>query len=344
MTSRAEDKNNTPVSQAQLLRSNLAVFARRNGLQLGIIGVLFAVWLFFIIAAPATFLKPDIYAAFMMTVPFFGVMALPLTLVVISGEMDLSIGSTMAVGVTAFVLVFRESNSVILSLIVCLLAGFLVGILNGLIVVKIGLPSLIATVGTQFFWRGVVLVIGDATMHGGGASLVAARGTPVREALVGRLGGYLPMQMIWMVLVGIAMWILLNRHKFGAHVFLVGDNRQSARLMGVNVDLTRVLVFALVGVAAAFGGLLSSLEVSYFWPSLGEGYWLQTLAAVFLGGTSVFGGTGTILGTFVSCFIIGGLNAGIIAAGAKGMWTQVINGLIIVIAVAMHAYLRRRME
>lgn len=344
MTSRVEDKSHTAMSQVQVFRASLGVFARRNGLTLGIIGVFLLIWLLFILARPSVFLKPDIYAAFMMSVPFFGVMALPLTLVVISGEMDLSVGSTMAVGVMAFTLLFRETNSVILSLVACLLAGFLVGILNGLIVVRIGIPSLIATLGAQFLWRGVVLVIGDATMHGGGASLVAARGDPVREALVGRLGGYLPMQVVWMVLVGIAMWILLNRHKFGAHVFLVGDNRHSAQLMGVNVDRTRVLVFALVGVAAAFGGLLSSLEVSYFWPSLGEGYWMQTLAAVFLGGTSVFGGTGTVVGTFVGCFIIGGLDAGIIAIGAQGMWTQLIFGLIIVLSVAMHAYLRRRME
>ena len=344
MTSRAEDKSSTPMGQVQVLRSNLALFARRNGLQLGIIGVFFAILIFFILAAPNTFLAPDIYRAFMTSVPFFGVMALPLTLVVISGEIDLSVGSTMAVGMTAFTLVFMQTNNIILSLVACLIAGFMVGILNGFIVVRIGIPSLIATLGMQYFWRGVVLVIVDATMAGGGSSLVAARGTVVRDALVGRVGGYLPMQMVWMVLMGIAMWILLNRHKFGAHVFLVGDNKQSAQLMGVNVNRTRMLVFALVGIAAAFGGTLSSLDVSYFWPSLGEGYWLKTLAAVFLGGTSVFGGTGTILGTFIGCFIIGGLEAGIIAVGAKGMWTQVIFGLIIVVSVAMHAFVRRRTE
>jgi simple sugar transport system permease protein len=151
------------------------------------------------------------------------------------------------------------------------------------------------------------------------------------------------MQMVWTITVAILMWILLNRHRFGAHVYLTGDNEQSARLMGANVDRTRMLVFALVGVAAALGGVLSSLEVSYFWPTLGEGYLLRTLAPVFLGGTSVFGGVGTVFGTFVACFIIGAIEAGIVAIGLTGFWTQLIYGIIIIGSVAVQGILNRRL-
>jgi simple sugar transport system permease protein len=161
--------------------------------------------------------------------------------------------------------------------------------------------------------------------------------------MVGRPAQYLPAQMIWMLLIGVAMWFLLNRHKFGAHVYLIGDNENSARLMGVNANRTRMLVFAIVGVAAAFAGLLSSFEVSYFWPSMGEGYLMRTLSSVFLGGTSVFGGTGTILGTFIAAFIIGAIEAGIIAVGLTGFYTQLIYGLIIVLSVAMHVSLSKRL-
>jgi len=161
--------------------------------------------------------------------------------------------------------------------------------------------------------------------------------------LVGRIGRHLPAQMIWTVVMAALAWVYLNRHKFGAHVYLVGDNQDSARLMGVNVDRTRMLVFAFVGLAASFGGLLASLEVNYFWVTLGEGYLLRTLAAVFLGGTSVFGGTGTILGTFVACFIIAIIEPGIVAIGLTGFWTQLLYGLIIVLSVAMQAVLSRRL-
>lgn len=340
MTSRVEDQGPVPADQRQAYRGALTAFARKNGLQIAIVGVFFALWLFFIWRAPGTFLSREIYAALMSTVPFWGVVALPLTLVIITGEMDLSFPSVMAIGMTTFTTVFVATESLLLSLITCLAVGFLVGLLNGVIVVKLGIPSLVATIGTMFFWRGAVLVI----TGGSSQTYFMTRGTAFREALVGRIGGYLPAQMVWMVLIAIATWILLNRHKFGAHVYLTGDNENSARLMGVNVDRTRMLVFALVGLAAAFGGVLSSMEVFTFFPTLGEGYLMHTLAAVFLGGTSVFGGTGTILGTLVGCFIIGTLQPGIVAIGWTGMATQLVYGFIIVVSVAIHAFLRRRME
>jgi simple sugar transport system permease protein len=149
--------------------------------------------------------------------------------------------------------------------------------------------------------------------------------------------------MIWTIFVALLVWFLLNRHKFGAHVYLAGDNVESARLMGVNVDRTKMHVFAIVGFAAAFAGVVVSLEVLYFWPTLGEGYLLNTLASVFLGGTSVFGGAGTVFGTFVASFIIGAINAGIVAAGLTGFWTQLIYGLIIVISVSLQSILSRRL-
>lgn len=331
----------TSQARVQARRSPaLARFARTYGLQIGIVCVLLAIWGLFILGAPKTFLSSEIYAAYMSTIPFFAVMALPLTMVVIAGEMDLSFPSIMAMGMLVFVRVFQATGSVFLSFILCLATGFAIGLLNGIIVVRTGIPSLVATIGTQFFWRGAVLVI----TGGKPASLVPVKGTLLYNTLVGRWGGYVPAQMIWTVVVAILVWVLLNRHKFGAHVYLVGDNEDSARLMGVNVDRTRALVFAIVGLAAAFAGVLASLEVNYFWVTLGEGYMLRTLAAVFLGGTSVFGGTGTVLGTFVGCFIIGAIEAGIVAVGLTGFWTQLLYGLIIILSVSMHAMLSRRLE
>jgi len=338
MTSRAEDQAGA-ISPRRLWQGSLARFARRYGLQIGIVCVLLVMWGFFVIGAPRTFLSPQIYAAYMSTIPFFAIMALPLTMVVIAGEMDLSFGSIMAIGMLVFVSVFEKTGNAVLAFVACLVAGFLVGLLNGIIVVKLGIPSLVATIGTQFFWRGVVLVV----TGGHPASLVPLKGTILRQALVGRPARYVPAQMIWTIVVAMLVWVFLNRHKLGAHVYLVGDNEDSARLMGVNVDRTRMMVFAIVGLAAAFAGLLASLEVNYYWVTLGEGYLLRTLASVFLGGTSVFGGIGTILGTFVGCFIIGAIEAGTVAIGLTGFWTQLIYGLIIVLSVSMHAAVNRRL-
>lgn len=150
--------------------------------------------------------------------------------------------------------------------------------------------------------------------------------------------------MIWLILVAILTWLLLNRHKFGAHIYLIGDNVKSAELMGINTGRTRILAFVLVGLVSALAGVIASLYVTYFWPSLGDGYLLRTLASVFLGGTSVFGGVGTIFGTFIGAFIIGAIEAATVAIGLTGFWTQLIYGLIIVLSVIMHTYLRKRME
>jgi len=152
------------------------------------------------------------------------------------------------------------------------------------------------------------------------------------------------MQMIWLIVIAILGWVLLNRHKFGAHIYLIGDNVHSAELMGINTGRVRTRAFMLVGLIAAFAGVIYSFHTAYFWPNTGDGYLLSTLASVFLGGTSVFGGVGTIFGTFLGAFIIGAIEAATVAIGLTGFWTQLIYGLIIVLSVIMHTYLRKRME
>lgn len=318
---------------------NWGRFARRNGLQLGILGVMLILWLFFLLLAPTTFGQYNIYAAFMSTVPFFGIVSMPLTMLVIAREMDLSFPSIMGISVTAFVGIHQATGNILLAFIACMVTGFLVGLLNGFIVVYVGLPSLIATIGTQFFWRGMIQVI----TNGRSFSLIEFRGTPFRDLMVGRVMG-IPMQMIWMIVIAVIIWVLLNRHQFGAHVYLIGDNDNSARLMGINVNRTRMLIFAIVGLAAAFAGLLTALEINNFFTNLGEGYLLIGLAAVFLGGTSVFGGVGTVFGTFIGCFIIASIQPAVVAIGWSGFTTQVIYGFIIVLSVAMHTVLRSRIR
>jgi simple sugar transport system permease protein len=327
-----------PISPAAK-RGGIARWARWNALQIGIVFVALFIWLLFLIGAPQTFMKYDIYNSLMITTPYFAMVALPLTLVIIAAEIDLSFPSIMAWGMTGFDIVFLATGSVWLGFIACLLAGLLAGLLNGYIVVRIGIPSLVATLGTSFFWAGAVILITNAQ----GLGLTPVIDTFLYHALVGRIGGVFPMQFIWMILIAVVVWFLLNRTRFGAHVYLVGDNVDSARLMGVDVDRIKITVFAIVGVAAAFAGFVQSMDLLFFWPTLGTGYLLNTLAAVFLGGTSVFGGTGTIFGTFVASFIINIINPGIVAVGLTGYWTQVIYGLIIVVSVSLQAVLGRRL-
>ncbi len=317
---------------------SLARFLRRNSMQLGIVAVALVVWVLFLIGSPRTFLSKEIYVSFMSTTPFFALVAIPLTLVVITGEIDLSFPSIMAFGMMAYDVVFVATGGIWLGFLACLVAGTLAGVLNGIIVVKIGIPSLVTTIGTQFLLRGAVMIV----TNGQGLGMTEVQASALHPALVGRMFGVVPVQFVWTVAMGLVVWFFLNRHKFGAHVYLTGDNIESARLMGVNVGRTKIIAFAAVGLAAAFAGFVVSAEVLFFWPTLGDGYMLNTLASVFLGGTSVFGGTGTVFGTFVASFIIGAINAGIVAAGLTGFWTSFIYGLVIVVSVAIQTVLSRR--
>jgi simple sugar transport system permease protein len=319
---------------------SLSKFVRHNGTQFGILAVFLGLWALFIFAAPDTFLSQNIYWAYLSTIPIFAIMAMPLTIVVIAGEIDLSFPSIMAIGMVAFILTYDATGLIWLAFAASLAMGVFAGLLNGLIVVFFGIPSLVATLGTQFFWRGMVNVLSEYVS----GTLGYSKETLLHPFLVGKIGGALPMQFIWLIIIAIICWILLNRTRFGAHVYLIGDNAESAALMGVNTRRTRILVFVLIGVISAFAGVIASLYVTFFWPSLGGGYLLSTLASVFLGGTSVFGGVGTIFGSFLGAFILGVIEAATVAVGLTGFYTKLIYGLIIVISVSMHAFLRRRME
>jgi simple sugar transport system permease protein len=253
----------------------------------------------------------------------------------------------MAMGMVAFSFVYNTTAfignptiQVFLAIVAALLTGTIIGWLNGFIIVRFGIPSLVVTIGTQFLWRGATLVL----TQGANFTLSYITQTFFYPLLVGKIGGFLPMQMVWLVMITILGWVLLNRHRFGAHIYLIGDNIKSAELMGVNTGRVRIQAFMLIGLISAFAGVIASFYVAYFWPNVGSGYLLNTLAAVFLGGTSVFGGTGTILGTFLGAFIIGAIEAATVAVGLTGYWTQFIYGLIIVLSVIMHTYLRKRGE
>src|SRR5512142_1878305 len=186
------------VGQHYKVPFNLRRFARTNSAQLGILGVFLLLWLIFIVSAPRTFLSAQIYYAFMSSIPFFAIMAIPLTMVVIAKEIDLSFPSIMAIGMVSFNYVYLATGflqnatlQVFLGIVAALVTGALVGWLNGFIIVKFGIPSLVVTIGTQFLWRGAVLVL----TQGGNFSLAFIKQTIFYPALVGKIGGYVPMQM-----------------------------------------------------------------------------------------------------------------------------------------------------
>ena len=315
-------------------------FWRRFGMQFGIWLVGIFIWLIFVFTASETFTSKDIYLAFASTTPMFALMAIPLTLIIITGEIDLSFPSISALGTGVFAKFYTGGGNVWIALLLALIVGVICGYFNGWLTTKFAIPSLVITIGTGFLFRGVEL----AWMNGSGVELTDPGLDGVKEILIGRTFFGIANQFWWTIFATAILWYVLNRTRFGAHIFLTGDNKISAQLMGVNVNAVKRRTFAIMGFFAVFAGLVSSLDINYFWPTMGEGQLMNAIAAVFLGGTSVFGGIGTLTGTFVGSFIIGAINAGIVASGLTAFFTQIFFGLVIILSVILQAIISKRIK
>jgi len=313
-------------------------FIHRNKVQIGILIVFLMLWVVYLIGNTEVFTRFDIYRAFLSTIPFIGIMALGATFIITLGDIDLSFPSVMAVSAWVFVKLTTLEVNIWLAALVCIICGAAIGLFNATLITKIGIPAIVATIATQFLFRGVVNVLAS----GQGMSLTPVANTMFAKLAVSKILDKIPMQAVWFIVIAVVFWFILNRHKFGSYISFVGDNKDSARMMGINVDMVRTIAFMMMGMLAAFTGILSNMEVQYFWPNQGEGSLMPVLAAVFVGGTSVMGGRGTIFGTFLGVLMIGSLESSIIAIGLSGFWVQLIYGAVIIACVIIYTLISGR--
>ena len=298
---------------------------------LPIIVVFLALIGFFVVASPQVFLHLPIYMSFLTTVPPVLVLALGLTFVIAAGEIDLSFPSIIAFSGYVLAMLYRDHELVWPAVFLAIAAGAMIGLINGLIVAYVGVPSIITTLATQFFWGGITTVISGGTSY----SLRGVEETSMWAALVGKIGEF-PVQALWATGLAVLLWFIMNRHRFGEHILFIGDNRNVARVVGVNVEREQVKLFTLMGTLAGFAAVLLTLENRNFFNTQGQGYLLIALASVFIGGTSIFGGQASIVGTFFGAFIISMIEAGLTATGIQGFWVRAVVGLVFLAAVILH--------
>lgn len=317
------------------LKMSIAKLVKIEGLT--IIGVFIALMILFIMTAPHVFTGYRIYMSFLQTVPPLLILALGLTFVITAGEMDLSFSAIIAFSGFVFCYIFRTFGTPWLAFILALLSGALVGYINGLLVAKVGVPSIMATLAAQFFWNGLTILLS----RGLSWNIKEIRPYFIHTLFVGRIGGIVPAQSLWGVGVAVFLWFILNRHTFGEHILFIGDNVDVAGVMGVNVTATKIKLFVFMGVISAFASILLTLEMINFWTTQGAGLLLPTIAAVFIGGTSIAGGYGTVIGSFFGAYIVGSLEAGVVASGIGGYWTRLVTGLVMAASVSLNIILNK---
>ncbi len=314
------------------------LFARIEGLP---IIVVFALILgLFMYTAPEVFLAPQIYTTLLSTAPPLILLGVGLTFVIGAGEIDLSFPSIIAFSGYVFAVLFKEYQLGWIAVLGSLASGLLVGVVNGLLIARVGIPSFIATLGSQFFWSGMATVLSGGRSY----ALRGAETSSVWRLLVGNFGDpnsiawqdQISIQALWTALIVVLLWFILNRHRFGEHILFIGDSNDVARVVGINVEREKIRLFTLMGGLAAIAAMMLTLENKNFFGNQGQGYLLTAIAAVLIGGTSIFGGRATIVGTVFGCFIIWILEAGLVASGLTGAWVRTVQGLIFLIAIVFY--------
>lgn len=256
-----------------------------------------------------------------------GFIAFGMTCVILTGGIDLSVGSVLALSTALCAGFIAGGMPVGIAMLLALIIGTVLGAVSGVLVTKGRLQPFIATLVTMTVYRGLTMIYMDGKP-------ISNLGDSFTLKVVGKGNFYhIPIPVILFVAIFAIMMFILEKTTFGRRVYATGSNEVSAKLAGVNIDKTRLITYAISGGMAALSGLILLSRLSSAQPTLGEGYELDAIASVALGGTSMNGGRGRIWGTFVGVLIIAVLNNGLNILGVSSYYQDVVKGIVILIAV-----------
>lgn len=257
-----------------------------------------------------------------------GIIALGMTFVILTGGIDLSVGSLVAIaGVVAGSILNVNPDYAWIAFIAGILASSVFGMITGGMVVKFDIPPFIATLAMMTIARGVALV------YSNGRPYILASDT--FKAFGQGYIGPIPIPVVVLILMAVVTAVILTNTRFGRYVYAVGGNEKAARASGVKIGKTKFFVYTISGVLSGLAGVILASRINSGQPAIGTGYELDAIAAVVIGGTSLVGGEGTILGTILGFFIIGIINNGLDLLNVSSYYQQIVKGLIIVGAVIL---------
>lgn len=256
-----------------------------------------------------------------------GLIAFGMTFVILTGGIDLSVGSILALSSAFIALLITSGVDPILAIIIGVVIGFILGVVNGIFVTKGNMAPFIATLATMTIFRGLTLVVTDGNP-------ITNLGDNYLFQLFGK--GYffgIPVPAVTMTLVFIILFVILHKTTFGRHTYAIGGNEIASKISGIKVNHVKIFIYGISGLMAALAGAILTSRLNSAQPTAGTAYELDAIAAVVLGGTSLTGGKGRIVGTLIGVLIIGVLNNGLNLLGVSSFYQQVVKGVVILIAV-----------
>jgi ribose transport system permease protein len=302
--------------------------------RLSVLGILLLICVVFALGS-SEFLTASNLLNVALQTSIIAIVAIGMTFVIFTAGIDLSVGSMMALcGAIAAGLAVRQGMDTYLSISIGLGIGLFLGAVNGLMIVKGGIPPFVATLSMLAIARGLTLVYTEGRPIAGLDERFIYWGT-------GQVMG-IPLPVIIMVVIAVVAHIVTRYTPFGLHVYSTGGNEETTRLAGISPDRIKLAVYIISGFLAALGGILLTARLWSAQPNAAVGWELDAIAAPVLGGTSLFGGVGSIGGTVIGAFIIGVLSNGLNLMGVPSYYQQVIKGLVFILAVTVDLINKRR--
>ncbi len=301
-------------------------------------------WLSFVILLiVATIVNPSFLSWTNLTNQFvqgaiIGICAMGMSLVISAGMIDLSTGSAVAFISGMGIVVLNKTQSLLLFVLFCMVAGAAIGLINGLLVTKGRIAPFIVTLAAMSAWRSVINQLGQ----GGPFTVDSAMYQSLRNIASGKFLG-LPNLMIFLILITILTGVMMSKTKFGTYVYAIGSNQQAARLTGINVDRVKTMIFTYTGLMYGIAALLlASRLTSIQAASAGNQYEMNAIAAVAIGGTRMEGGKGKIIGTFLGVLMLQIINTVLIMANVPPFLNGLVQGIIIIVAVLAQSHKKNR--
>jgi len=309
--------------------------AAREIIIFGLVVFLFIVFFF---TTKGIIFSQDSLRIIFVAVSELGIVAAGITMLIISGEFDLSVGSIAAMGALIAARLYQLGLNPFLTLVIALIVGIVLGWFNGFVTVKFNIPSFIVTLATMMGYRGLIYVITEGTPIG---FKVIETHPAFYKFLAGKLG-VIPVPFIWLVIVTIILILILNFRRFGNHVFAVGGNKETARAMGINTGKTKIICFMTLGMLSALVGIMRVTRVRSFHSLQGEGIALLAIAAAVIGGTLLKGGVGTVLGAVLGTIVIVLIEYGLIMSGIGAYMYNLVLGAVIIVVVILNNVIEQR--